>query len=181
VGWQNDPPIGRHDRLVKVAFYPCCNRDIEEPRRILAGEADRILFCDVDPSLEQYWANAARSTTDDGLPATELVLGDALTVLSRLDTIDVLFYRRDSEGEGGSGLFVLGDVFLRPLLQRFAPKGGLIITDGSNSRGSNFERMVRPTGLVKHGWRFSASSYQPYRLQHGLWRISVLPVANDGE
>ena len=96
-----------------------------------------------------------------------------------LDTIDVLFYRRDSEGEGGSGLFVLGDVFLRPLLKRFAPKGGLIVTDGSNSRGSNFERMVRSTGLVKHGWRFSASPYQPFRPQHGLWRLSVLPVVND--
>lgn len=116
---------------------------------------------------------------DDG-PSTEFVVADAFDALARLDVIDLLFSRRDSSGEGGSGIFVLGDVFLRPLLKRFARRGGLIVTDGSNSRGSNFKKMVRRTGLTKHGWSFSASSYQPYRAEHGLWRISVVPAADAG-
>lgn len=57
------------------------------------------------------------------------IVGDAFAALSQLDVIDVLFYRRDSSGEGGSGIFVLGDSFLRPVLKQSAPKGGLIVTD----------------------------------------------------
>ena len=164
---------------MRTAFYPCCNRDVEEPCRILAGEVQRIVLCDVNPSLEKHWRRIPTINLNDDLPATEFIVDDAFAALSRLAVIDVLFYRRDSGGEGGSGIFVLGDVFLRPLLKRFAPKGGLIITDDSNSRGSNFKRMVRRSGLAKHGWRFSASSDQPYRAQYGLWRISVVPVAGD--
>ena len=165
---------------MKIAFYPCCGRDVEEPRRILAGEVDRIVLCDINPALERLWKRVAGMTpTGDGLPTTEFWVGDALPALSRLNSIDVLFCRRDSDGEGGSRLFVLGDVFLRAVLPRFASKGGLIVTDGSNSRGNNFTRMVRSAGLVKHGWRFAASSYQPYRAQHGLWRISAIPIASD--
>lgn len=162
---------------MKTAFYPCCDRDIEESCRILAGEVQRIVFCDINPSIEQHWRRIARMSLADDCPATEFMVDDAFAALSRLDVIDVLFYRRDSGGEGGSGIFVLGDAFLRPLLKQFAPKGGLIVTDGSNSRGSNFPRMVRRTGLMKHGWKFSASLDQPYRAQHGLWRISVVPIA----
>jgi len=163
---------------MKTAFYPCCNRDVEEPPQILAGEVQRIVFCDINPSSEQHWRRT-RTNFPGGLPATEFIVNDAVAALSEIGVIDVLFYRRDSGGEGGSGVFVLGDMFLRRLLTRFPPNGGLIITDGSNSRGSNFKRMVRRSGLTKHGWRFSASIEQPYQAQHGLWRIVVVPVTGD--
>jgi hypothetical protein len=69
-------------------------------------------------------------------------------------------------------------MFLRPLLQRFSSSGGYIFTDGSNSRGGNFKKMIRKNGLTKHGWKFSATPEQPYLSQHGLWRISVSPASH---
>ena len=76
------------------------------------------------------------------VPRPSFKIGDAREIISNIAVIDVLFYRRDSNGEGGSGLFVLGDAFLPHILKRFPSEGGLIITDGSNSRGSNFKRMT---------------------------------------
>ncbi len=45
-------------------------------------------------------------------------------VLRELEQLHVLFYRGDSAGEGGSGVFVLGDSFLPHLLERFPQEGG---------------------------------------------------------
>ena len=100
-----------------------------------------------------------------------------MAAIPALPVIDVLFYRRDSAGgEGGSGLFVLGDVFLRPFLEKFSTDGGLIITDGSNSRGGNFKKMTRISGLSKFSREFKAAKTQPLLEQHRLWVIEVGPV-----
>jgi hypothetical protein len=100
---------------------------------------------------------------------------DVQTALEGVERIDVLFYRRDSEGEGGSGIFVLGDSFLPRLLRRFPVQGGYLITDGSNSRGSNFKRMTRSSGLTKHGWHVIEATEQPFLAEHGLYVVSVVP------
>lgn len=162
---------------MKIAFYPCCNTDIEVPLRLLSGYVDKIIFCDIDPRMRGRWKRILENITDNQLPENEFIVGDAKEVCLGLPEIDVLFYRKDSTGEGGSGLFVLGDMFLRPLLQHFPSHGGLIFTDGSNSRGGNFKKMTRANGLIKHGWKFSNALEQPYLDQHGLWKISVNPVA----
>lgn len=47
------------------------------------------------------------------------IVGDVREVLPKLPSIDVLFYRRDSSGEGGSGVFVLGDSVLPSCLADF--------------------------------------------------------------
>ena len=161
---------------MKTAFYPCCNLDIEEPLHLLAGYVDNVIFCDINPKLTSRWKRTAHRVVDGKLPMAEFIVGDAKEVCLQLPMIDVLFYRRDSTGEGGSALFVLGDMFLRPLFQHFSPDGGLIFTDGSNSRGGNFKKMIRRNGLIKHGWRFSTPPEQPYLDSHGLWRISVIPA-----
>jgi hypothetical protein len=161
---------------MKTAFYPCCNSDIEAPLRLLSGYVDNVIFCDVNPRLRSRWKRILNEIADIQLPTAEFIVGDAKEVCLRLPVIDVLFYRKDGTGEGGSGLFVLGDMILRPLLQHFPSNGGLILTDGSNSRGSNFKKMVSRNGLIKHGWKFSTTPEQPYLDQHGLWRISVSPI-----
>jgi len=161
---------------MRTAFYPCCNSDIEEPLRLLSGYVDKVIFCDLNPRLSSRWERALYSIADNKFPTAEFIVGDAKEVCLRLPVIDVLFYRRDSTGEGGSALFVLGDMFLRPLLQHFPSNGGLIFTDGSNSRGGNFKKMVRRNGLIKHGWKFSTTPEQPYLDPHDLWRISVSPA-----
>ena len=164
---------------MKTAFYPCCNLDFEFPLRLLSGYVDKVIFCDINPSLSYRFKRILHKIANNKLPTAELIVGDAKKVFLLLPLIDVLFYRKDSDAEGGSGLFVLGDMFLRPLLQHFPPNGGLIFTDGSNSRGGNFKRMVRRNGLIKHGWKFSTTPEQPYFEQHGLWRISVSPYLNN--
>jgi hypothetical protein len=160
---------------MKTAFYPCCNRDILGPIHLLSGYVDKIIFCDINPRLKTTWNRLLPNGAKRNLPMAEFIVGDAKEVCSQLSSVDVLFYRRDSTGEGGSALFVLGDMFLRPLLEHFPSNGGLIFTDGSNSRGGNFKRMIRRNGLVKHGWKFSTTPEQPYLDAHSLWKISVSP------
>ena len=160
-------------RPLKTAFYPCCHDDIEEPLRLLSGYVGRVIFCDINPKLYPRWKRIYRSLASDQLPSAEFMIQDAREALSVLPVIDALFYRRDSTGGGGSALFVLGDVFLRPLMMRFSSNGGLIFTDGVNSRGGNFKKMIRRSGLIKHGWKFSTAPEQPYLGQHHLWKISV--------
>jgi hypothetical protein len=158
-----------------VAFYPCCGLDIERPLELLSPYADQVIFCDINKSLQ---ARLQKCVNRMGPPEPRptFVLSDAREAVSRIIQINVLFYRKDSDGEGGSGVFVLGDSFLPPILRRFPLAGGVIITDGSNSHSSNFERMIRPNGLCKHGWLFCKSPEQPYIESDGLYVITVAPA-----
>lgn len=158
----------------KVAFYPCCYRDIEEPLVLLKPFADKVIFCDINPALLPQWKTLVASESKE--PHASFLIGDLRQVITSVEVIDVLFYRGDSPGEGGSGIFVLGDSFLPSILDRFPPYGGLIITDGSNSRGSNFERMIRRSGMAKHGWFFQKATDQPYEARYGLHVIEVKPI-----
>ncbi len=141
----------------KIAFYPCCGSDTLEPAFLLGSLVDRFIFCDIKKSkLDTIGDNNV------------FIEGDAYDALINIKYIDVLFYRRDSKGEGGSGVFVLGDRFLSALVSKFPPEGGMIVTDGSNSRGGNFKRMIRKNGLYKFGNFFCLYSEQflePYDLK----------------
>jgi hypothetical protein len=159
----------------RVAFYPCCGLDIERPLQLLRPYADEVIFCDINKSLQPRWERRLNALRPPG-PRPTFLIGDVRQVISQITWINVLFYRRDSDGEGGSGVFVLGGSFLPQLLQRFPPDGGLIITDGSNSRGGNFKRMIRPNGMSKHGWIFCKSAEQPYLESDGLYLITVAPA-----
>lgn len=158
----------------RVAFYPCCDRDIEEPLTLLKPFVDDVIFCDINSSLLPRWRASISSLV--GGPNASFRVGDVRQVISTIEIIDVLFYRGDSAGEGGSSVFVLGDSFLPSILERFHPEGGLIITDGSNSRGSNFERMIRKSGMKKHGWSFHNLPEQPYVEHNGLHIIKAMPI-----
>ena len=159
---------------MKTAFYPCCETDVVTPVRLMRGYVDRIVFCDIRERLHQWKLRQPKEKVE-GMPTSEFIVGDAQRVILQIPVIDVLYYRRDSSAEGGSGLYVLGDVFLRPLMAKFSMAGGYIFTDGSNSRGGNFKRMIRKSGMEKFGRSFSATTEQPYLDSHGLWRIWVSP------
>src|SRR5229473_455412 len=49
------------------------------------------------------------SNAEINSPAATFLVRDVREVVDRLPIINVLFYRRDSAGEGGSGVFLLGD------------------------------------------------------------------------
>jgi hypothetical protein len=158
-----------------VAFYPCCGLDIERPLELLRPYVDEVIFCDSNRWLQPRWQKSADVSTPAG-PRRTFLVDDARKAISSIAQINVLFYRKDSDSEGGSGVFVLGDAFLPHLLQRFPRNGGLIITDGSNDRGSNFKRMIRRNGMCKHGWLFRKSPDQPYLESDGLQAVTVAPA-----
>jgi hypothetical protein len=151
----------------RVAFYPCCATDLLEPLSILEGLADEVVFCDINRRLLPRWKAREQERAVSELQAT-FMIADARDAVQELPIIDVRFYRRDGTGEGGSGIFVLGDSFLPFILERFNPVGGLIITDGSNSRDGNFKKMIGQNGLEKHGWSFSARGRQPVGSNSGF-------------
>lgn len=105
----------------RTAFYPCCGSDFATPLSLLAGVVDEVIFCDVrELSLP--------SVATSGFPAppkATFLLGDVREIVGKLRDVDVIFYRRDSNGEGGSGIYVLGDSFLPGLLGAFRPCGGI--------------------------------------------------------
>lgn len=171
----------------RIAIYPCCAGDIIYPSQILkeTNLADQIIFCDLndlnrysyhDPQDDMFYhhdfQHAVRQKYD--IPCSFLQ-GDFHGIFEQLPIFDVLFYRGDSDGEGGSGIRVLGD-FLPKILSRMLVKRGYIITDGSNSFGNNFKDMQRPEGLKKYGRHFQLHSQQLSSEQ-----ISRLSHHNHGE
>ena len=158
------------DSLRKRAFYPCCADDVDEPRRLLAGVVEEIIYCDL--RCPRRWIQQESSGS---LPAIRLIQGDVREHIDSLPTIHVLFYRRDSPGEGGSGVYILGKQWLSRVLQRFPDEGGLIITDGSNSGNSIFKKMIRPDGYIRKSWQcqFWPSREQPWLETYSLHRIEM--------
>ena len=76
------------------------------------------------------------------------------------------------------------DQWLPLILNWSSPTGDLIISDDSNSRGGNFKRMTRPSGLVKWGWRFAALAGQPLLKGHSLSVVTAtrdVPLAGSDE
>ncbi len=161
----------------KIAFYPCCEFDVVEPLRLLSPFVDEVIFCDLKAAVATRGSKAARASNR----VVTFITGDVRQVLMLVPQIDVLFYRRDSEGEGGSRIFILGDSVLPMILGRFNPAGGLIITDGSNSRGGNFRKMCSPRGLRKDNWLLKAPDDQPLFKQHGLKMVTVSPISDATE
>lgn len=153
----------------KVAVYPFCGSDFRRTLFILRNYVDHIIFCDIDPKRLAAFDLFKTKKHFPQIPTCEFYLGDAIECLHSIKKLDVLYYKGDGVGEGGSGVFILGDRVLEWLVPKMA-NTGLIITDGSNSRGSNFERMIRPSGLNKHSRHFSL-----VEMIDGLSVIAVTP------
>src|SRR5437879_2314262 len=78
---------GMKTKQPRRAFYPCCAADIEEPRRLLAGTVDEIIFCDIRPY--KSWVVTA---TNRNLPDVRFEIMDVRSYLPNLPQISVLFY-----------------------------------------------------------------------------------------
>lgn len=154
---------------MRTAFYPCCGRDFEYPSRLLSGLVDRIVFCDIRPQCAEY---LTRYKGHIGNVAVEFIAGDVREVVERMNNITVFFYRGDSRGEGGSGVYVLGKKFFDSLAKHLVD-GALIITDGSNSGDKLFQRMIRPEGYVRLSKHYSPKLGMPQPNEVGLYTIQV--------
>jgi hypothetical protein len=109
---------------------------------MLKGRIDHLLFCDIR-CVPQGWRELRvlrKAVAEHGLPEPSFFLGDALTAMECLLPVDVFFLRRDSGGEGGSALNLLGTGRLPAVLNIVKPTG-LLVTDDRN--GSHwFQRLV---------------------------------------
>ncbi len=155
------------DWSARIAFYPCCGKDIVKPLRLLRNRADVLICCDIRPIV-----------VDSGDREQQLIFvrEDARSIIEKIQRIDILFYRNDSMGEGGSGIPVLGDAFLPKIVEKMHPERAWIITDGSNSRGKHFERMQRTNGLKRHGKWFRLAEEQPFEhLRLKLFSVTPFP------
>lgn len=153
----------------RVAFYPCCARDITAPCELLRGLVHEIIYCDLKrPGVLQQ-------SVSKSFPRVTFVCGNAIDVLVTIPIIHVLFYRRDSGGEGGSGQYILNKRWLAAITRRMPDSGGLIITDGSNSGNAMFRRMTRVQGFNSKalGCRFMPAAQQPWIQSLGLHIIEV--------
>jgi hypothetical protein len=160
----------------RIGFYPCCAEDIEEPRRFLAPYVDEILFCDL--RKPKAW-NKVRD--EPGLPVARFLQGDVRELIADLPPIRVLFYRNDSNAEGGSGLHIVGKVLLPKILARFDRAGGWIFTDGSNSNGGKtLEKLLSAEGHGKPSWGFHLRRVDGCNLRNRLgapvYAIEVSPL-----
>lgn len=156
-------------KVVKTAFYPCCGKDFEYPSRLLSGLVDRIVFCDIRPQCAEYLTHYKGHI---GSVAVEFVVGDVREVIERMNNIAVFFYRGDSRGEGGSGVYILGKKFF-DILAKHLIDSSLIITDGSNSGDKLFQRMIRPEGYVRFDKHYSLKSGVHQPNEKGLYTIQV--------
>jgi hypothetical protein len=117
----------------RTGFYPASARDYLEPLQFFKGWVDHLMFCDLNVSpVNRAKIEELRETIRiQGLPEASFVLGDALTALACIKPVDVFLVRRDSNGEGGSGLVLLHAERIRLVLKVIKP-GGLLVTDKPN-------------------------------------------------
>ena len=139
----------------------------------MIGLADEVIYCDL--RMPRSWKQQA---SHDGDPQIRFLRGDVRDKIDELPVIHVLFYRHDSSGEGGSGVYILGKQWLGRILQHFPERGGLIITDGSNSGNSIFRKMIRPGGYTRKQWQclFRPCQERLWLDTHGLYTIEVTKI-----
>jgi hypothetical protein len=160
----------------RIGFYPCCCDDIEEPRRFLAPLVDEILFCDIKRC--KAWDHVR---DEEGLPKATFIQGDVRELIATLPPLRVLFYRNDSNGESGSGLHIVGRIWLPKILARFDWAGGWIFSDGANSNGGkSFQKLLCSDWHEKpsSGFRFRKVDGFNLSNRHGLpvHAIEVKPL-----
>lgn len=154
----------------KIAFYPCCADDIEQPRSILKSYVDEIIFCDL--KKPRSWSKQIQGNV---LPKIRFIKGDVREILFQLPPIHLFFYRRDGVGEGGSGIYLLNKKWIPKIMNVFSPNNGFIITDGSNTGDGIFRKMIRPNGYKKEDWNWmlKPSHNQDLLERYNLHKIEV--------
>lgn len=159
--------------MTKVAFYPCCATDFAEPYKLLCELVDEIIFCDSNPTAEKEFIKVKLS-----YPKATFLLQDVIIALKEINQIDIFFYRKDSNGEGGSSIYFYGDIVFPLIVEKLNKDGALIISDGSNARGANWRKIKRTNGATRYGRTFKPSIEQPFidiRGNGPVLRIEVLP------
>lgn len=146
------------DWSASTAIYPCCANDYAEPLETLDGLVENIVFCDLrPPSIKRPTPQKSKMF---------FFKSDFEVLLEEITNINILYYRRDGCGEGGSCLPVMGE-----LLYKILPKmqsNSLIITDGSNADKELWHRLSNKGTAVFAGWNLTVE-----KVKDGLTYIKV--------
>jgi hypothetical protein len=164
---------------VKIALYPCCGSDFDVPSILLAKYAELVLFCDVKASNLREYDQWSRQHARASPIETRFSRQSVWKLLATSPKLTTFFYRRDSSGEGGSGIQVFGDEFMSLLMSKFSSIG-YIISDGSNSVDGIFSQMLSMQGLERYGYIFSSSCEQPFLDEFKLHLIEVRQLSDVG-
>lgn len=82
---------------------------------------------------------------------------DAVPMLMGLENISIFFYRRDSDGDGGSEQYWFSPALFNLVLYKMVD-GGLIVTDGSNMSPYSYRKDF-PWSSFKHHERIVKNFY----------------------
>lgn len=88
---------------------------------MLNGYADEIVFCDPNPSLKDEFASLMAQRQECS-PTARLLSNGARRGIQTLERINVLFYRRDGTGDGGSVCLCWLNHFYSSCLRKCRPK-----------------------------------------------------------
>ena len=138
------------------------------------NKLDEIIFCD-----NSITAQTEFNIQQHLYPKASFLLRDAILAIKEIEQIDIFFYRKDSNGEGGSSIYFYGDNIFPLIVEKLNPKGALIISDGSNARGANWRKIKRKNGAVRYNRQFKPTDEQQYLTLRGngpVYKIMVLPV-----
>ena len=134
---------------------------------------EKIIFCD-----KGNYSFLEFQKIKSLIPKAEFIQGDAIETLLTISNLDVFFYRLDSNGEGGSGIYFFSNQHFEKIVSRLSPNGGFIISDGSNRRGPYWKKLNRTNGgelLGRHFKKRHDISYPHLRGNGKIVCIEVLP------
>ncbi|MGJ8643332.1 MAG: hypothetical protein ACSHX9_08000 [Luteolibacter sp.] len=159
----------------RIGFYPVSARDYLEPLQMLKGWVDHLIFCDIrwTPRNNRELSELRKAVKNNGLPEPSFFLGDALNAMDSLRPVDLFFLRRDSDGEGGSELNLLGPDKLSIALNLIKPSG-LLVTDVKNGRDWFSDFMDGKIEILRAGNReIRLAEIQPWK-EHELQAFRVV-------
>jgi hypothetical protein len=158
----------------RIGFYPVCARDYLGPLQLLKGWVDELVFCHIKcmPVSTRALTDLREVAELEDLPAPTILVGDALLAIQMIKPVDLFFLRRDSGGEGGSALNLLGAERLPDVVAMIRP-GGLLVTDrGADKRWvDDFCEGRRSNYQVRH--REICFSYEQPWAEQGLFSFVV--------
>ena len=142
-------------------FYPCCGSDWRGIDALFAHVCDQRYF--VDPNL--------RFATRAGRHCVNVDARDWLATYD--ERLSVFVYRRDGNGEGGSGIQWLREPLLSQILGKLVD-GGIIITDGSNGYCAKDEKENPPQQSMWRDLGHKPGETLPQDFEFNGWKFKCL-------
>lgn len=133
-------------------YISCFNNTLKKYFNFDAG----VIRPDFFRQTSEIWTlnNSEGTATDVQIHIHKM---DAVLMLMGLENISIFFYRRDSDGDGGSEQYWFSPALFNLVLYKMVD-GGLIVTDGSNMSPYSYRKDF-PWSSFKHHERIIKNFY----------------------